>query len=337
MGKNKNPWHVPNIRNDAFKNSLLLNDATFTDYLERLKKIATSIFEWVNLPKSMDARYLEKCLFYFGQASLLKDEKYGFINTRCANSGFVNIYGLPTKLNCYSYEYNTMRTTYTGLEGISENRRQYLEDKEAILVMNNWDRVPTINTIQLFAYRMCECDRTCDVNIKAQKTPILLVADQKQRLFLENLYSQYEGNRPAIFGDKNQLDENSIKSINTSAPFVADKILEYKQAIFNEALTFLGINNIMIEKKERLVNDEVNSNNELINLNLQSYLAPRQQACEQFNEKFNITDENKKIKVRVRSDLHNIIKEAQSTIQDFKDLNEIQSLEEGEKNGNLYN
>ena len=114
--------------------------------------------------------------------------------------------------------------------------------------------------------------------------------------------------------------------------------LYYKQSIFNEALTFLGINNIMIEKKERLVSDEVNSNNELINLNLQSYLAPRQLACEQFNEKFNITDENKKLKVRVRSDLHNIIKQAQSSIQDFKQLNDIQNLNgEGEDNGNLYN
>lgn len=336
--KKKNPWSLPNLRNNSFKESLLLNDETFIDYLERLKKIAISIFEWVNLPKSMDSRYLEKCLFYFGQASFLKDSKYGFINTRCADSGYVNIYGLPTKLNCYSYEYNSMRTLYTGIEGISENRRQYLEDSEAILVMNNWDRIPTLNTIQLFAYRLYECERTCDVNIKAQKTPILLVADEKQRLFLENLYSQYDGNRPAIFGDKNQLDENSIKCINTGSPFVADKILEYKQSIFNEALTFLGINNIMIEKKERLVSDEVNSNNELINLNLQSYLAPRQLACEQFNEKFNITDENKKLKVRVRSDLHNIIKQAQSSIQDFKQLNDIQNLNgEGEDNGNLYN
>ena len=42
----------------------------------------------------------------------------------------------------------------------------------------------------------------------------------------------------------------------------------------------------MVDKKERLITDEANSNNELINLNLQSYLAPRQEACKQFNEKF---------------------------------------------------
>lgn len=246
--------------------------------------------------------------------------------------GFVNIYGLPTKLTCYSYDYNSQRSLYTGLEGVSENRRQYLEDKEAILVMNDWNRIPTVNTIHLFAYRLYECERTNDVNIKAQKTPIILSGDQKQRLMLENIWNKYDGNEPCMIIDKNQLDENMVKSINTSSPFIADKIMEYKQDIWNEALTFLGINNIMTEKKERLIADEASSNNEIINLNLQSYLAPRQLACEQFNEKFNITDPNKQLKVRVRSDLFNIIKQAQSTVSDFKELEYIENLEiEGEE------
>ena len=181
--------------------------------------------------------------------------------------------------------------------------------------------------MELFALRLYEAERTADVNIKAQKTPVLLLMDEKQRLTMENLYSQYEGNRPVIFGDKNSLGENVIKAINTQAPFIADKIIDYKKEIWNEALTFLGINNIMVDKKERLITDEANSNNELINLNLQSCLAPRQEACRQFNEKFGFTGTDKEISVRVRSDLHNIIKNAQSIVQDFKEQENIENID----------
>ena len=88
-------------------------------------------------------------------------------------------------------------------------------------------------------------------------------------------------------------------------------------------MTFYGINNINVEKRERLVTGETNSNNEVINLNLMSYLAPRKLACKQFNEKFGLTGTDKEISVRVRSDLHNIIKNAQSIVNDYKKLDEI--------------
>ena len=181
--------------------------------------------------------------------------------------------------------------------------------------------------MELFALRLYEAEQTAMVNIKAQKTPVLLLMDEKQRLTMENIYSQYDGNKPVIFGDKNSLGENVIKAINTQAPFIADKIIDYKKEIWNEALTFLGINNIMVDKKERLITDEANSNNELINLNLQSYLAPREEACRQFNEKFGFTGTDKEISVRVRSDLHNIIKNAQSIVQDFKEQENIENID----------
>ena len=134
-----------------------------------------------------------------------------------------------------------------------------------------------------------------------------------------------------FFGDKRNLSPDSIRSLKTDAPFVADKIMEYKKEIWNEALTYLGINNVEINKKERLITDEASSNNELINLNLQSFLAPRQEACRQFNEKFGLTGTDKEISVRVRSDLHNIIKQEESIVNDYN------IKEEGVENGNIHN
>ena len=282
------------------------------------------MFEWVNLPDSMNARYLEECLYYKGQAALLKDELYGFINTQAASNGYLNIYGLPTSLNCYSYQYNSIRNLYTGLEGT--------EDKDAVLVMNNWERIPTASTIELFCQRLAEAEMTAQVNIKAQKTPVLIVVDENQRLMMENLYSQYDGNRPFIFGDKNQVGDNVVKSISTGAEFIADKIMDYKKQIWNEALQFLGINTLQTEKKERLITDEASSNNELINLNMQSMLIPRQEACKQFNKLFGLEGTDKEISVRLRSDLYNIIKQEESVITDFNNNGIDDKVEEVEEN-----
>ena len=92
------------------------------------------------------------------------------------------------------------------------------------------------------------------------------------------------------------------------------------------------------KKRERLISDETNTNNELINLNLMSYLQPRKLACKQFNEKYGLTGD-KAIDVKVRSDLDNIIKRSASVVMDeyANKLIEQETLEEAGVNedGNL--
>ena len=299
-------------KNNKFLTSAILNDDTFCDFMYRLKNVAVSMFEWQNLPSSMDSRYLEETLFYNGQAILLYDENYGFINTKGSSNGKLNIYGLPVSFNCYSYTYQAYRNLYTGLKNENE------QNKSCVLVMNNWDRRPTAPMLELFSYRLYLAQRTIDTNIQAQRTPIMITGSDKQRLMLENLYSQYDGNAPFIFGDKDQLNSEMLKAIKTDAPYIEDKVSKYKKEILNEALSYLGINSVDIEKKERMITDEANSNNEYVNLNLMARLIPRQKACEQFNELFEGLIKEK-ISVRLRSDLSNIIKSVNSIVDDYVD------------------
>lgn len=304
-----------------FRDAVLLNDASYFDYLDRMRKIALSMFEWENLPDSMNARYLELTLFYKGQAGLLYDENFGFINTQATDGGYINIYGLPTRIQCYSYRYNEMRDLYVP----SANRPK---EEEAILVLNNYDRTPTASTLQLFAYRLAEAQRTADVNIKAQRTPILLTTDQRQEFSMKKLYEQYDGNTPVIYADKNSgLNPDAIRAIRTDAPFIANDILQYKIAIWNEFLSFLGISNLD-EKRERLISNEVDSNNELVNMNLQSYLIPRKKACEEFNQKYGMN-----IDVKVRSDLYNVIKQYESITSVYNEAKDEDEKLKGENNG----
>lgn len=320
-------------RQMKFKDYMYINDDTYVDFLERLKKIAISMFEWVNLPESMDARYLEMCLYYLGQAALLKNDDDIFINTKACSAGRINIYELPTEINCYSVEFNTNKKLY---DGFAINDVNKIDPKDyCIYVLNNQNRCATAWTLELFAYRLYLAQRTADTNITVNKMPYLVAVPENQRLTMENLINQIDENRPAVFGTKELAStiKDDLRVLPTNPPFIADKLNDYKKEIWNEALTFLGINNLN-EKKERLITDETNSNNELINLNLQSYLTPRKEACKQFNKLFGL-EGDKAIDVKVRSDLYNIIKQEESVVADYNndgkvDFEDVKDIKEDE-------
>lgn len=321
MGKNRNSMKYPlHNQNSQFISANVLNDLSFSHYLRAFKKLVLSMFEW-ELPESMDSRWLEEVLFYNGMSALLFDKDLGFINTPCVNSGAFNLYGLATKYHCYSFNYHADRLLYTGFKDdlIPNDLRQ------CVVCFNCQDKEPTFGSIELFAYRMYMADRICDINLNNMKSPVLLLTDEKTKLSMQNMYAKYDGNEPVIVAKKGQFNPEDVTSIDTHAEFVADKIQEYKKVIWNELLTFLGINNLN-EKKERLVSDEANQNNEVINLNLESFFIPRKEACKQFNELF-----NQNISVRLRSDLSNIIKRTESIVNDSNE-ERIDEMEEGEAN-----
>ena len=248
-----------------FEEAAALNMAVFSDYYKRLRLLALSLFEWENLPESMNERFLEQCLYWYGKAAIVNDDNLGIINTKCTPSESLNIYGEATEYHCYSTGYDANFP---------------LDDM--VYVRNNLEALPTDATIQLFAQRLYEAERTIDVNIKAQKTPVIILCDEKQRLTMKNIYMKYDGNEPVIYGKKG-LDIDDIKVLRTDAPFVADKLEEYKRNVWSEALSFLGINNVMTEKKERLVTGEVDANNQMIDLSAQTMLLTRELAAEKFN------------------------------------------------------
>ena len=248
-----------------FEEAAALNMAVFADYYKRLRLLALSLFEWENLPESMNERFLEQCLYWYGKAAIVNDENLGIINTKCTPSESLNIYGEATEYHCYSTGYDANFP---------------LDDM--VYVRNNLEALPTDATIQLFAQRLYEAERTIDVNIKAQKTPVIILCDEKQRLTMKNIYMKYDGNEPVIYGKKG-LDIDDIKVLRTDAPFVADKLEEYKRNVWSEALSFLGINNVMTEKKERLLTGEVDANNQMIDLSAQTMLLTRELAAEKFN------------------------------------------------------
>jgi hypothetical protein len=236
------------------------------------------LFEWENLPESCNARFLELTLYTYGRALFIEDPTTGFLNMRCTPSGTLNNYDEPVSFTAYSTVYN----------------KEFDRD-DCVLIRNNYLERPTDNSVVLFATRLTEAERTIDTNIKAQKTPVLIRCDDKDRLTMKNLYKDYEGNEPFILGGK-ALNLDGLKVLKTDAPFVADKVQNYKHEIWNEALTFFGVNNANSDKRERLITDEVNANNEVISINAQSMLLTRLEACKWINKRYGLN-----VSVKMRS------------------------------------
>ena len=262
-----------------------LNNKTYIDYYNRLMELALNVFEWENLPPSVDERFLELTLYEMGYCLYFNDEIIGNLALTCTIGGQLDVYRIPVLRRAYAINgYNKMCST-----------------KDSVLIFNNYLHTPTQLTIELFARRLYEIERAIDVNVKAQKTPTLILSSEQQRLTMQNLYMQYDGNEPFIFGDKN-MDIEGIKSLKTDAPFVADKLENLKHQIWNEALTFCGIENSNQDKKERLVSDEVGSNYGNIEAQRNVMLNARKQAVKKINTMFGTN-----IDVHFRSNLATMV------------------------------
>lgn len=263
------------------KQAQTLTNLTFSDYYYRLMLLARSRFEWKNLPNGIEERWIEKYLFTEGDCLFFEDQTMGLMVTKATHAGNLNAYDEPTKLKPYGTNYNG---------------KVYTNNVDCVLIQNNDCGIPTHPTIELYASRLAELSRTIDINVNAQKTPVVILCSEQQRKTVKTVFNQWNGFEPLILGDKD-LDLNGFKAMNTQAPIVFDKLQLQKHAVWNECMTFLGIANANQDKKERLVTDEVNANNNQIELAAQLMLKSRQQAAEKINAMFgtNITVELREV------------------------------------------
>ena len=261
-------------KDSMFCESLLMNNRTYLQYYNRLTELAISMFEWKNLPDSVDPRFLEMCLFGDGMAVFFEDEVLGYLCLQVMIGGKLNVYRIPTDRKAYA------TNGYT----------KPLDETNSVIIFNNYLHTNSMLDVEMFSKRLYNLDRAIDVNANAQKTPVLIQCDESQRMTMKNLYKQYEGNEPFIFGSK-ALDTSGIKVLQTGAPYVADKLYQLKTQIWNEALTYLGISNINTQKKERLITDEVTRNQGGVVASRYSRLESRRQACKKINEMFGLNIE----------------------------------------------
>lgn len=258
------------------------NHNAYLHYYNRLMEIAICRFEWIGLPETVDYRFLELTLFNDGKAVFFNDEDLGYLALRVATGGLMSVYNIPNYRRAYA--------------ACGYQNQKY--GTNSVLIWNNLMHIPSTMDIEMYARRLYNYDNIIDTNVNAQKTPILIKCTENERITLVNMYQQYDGGVPVIFADKFGNTENGFTVLKTDAPYVADKIYQLKMDIWNEAMTFLGVANESVQKKERLIKDEVQQSQGGTLASRYPGLVARQQACDQINAMFNLN-----VSVKFREDI----------------------------------
>ena len=260
------------------------NNITFSYYYYKMMLIVKSLFDWKNLPNNMEARWIERYLFADGKCVFFKDPNLSFMVTGYAQDAGINYYGDPTTVTPVATNY------------VFPGDKPLINGENCYVIRNNDLMLPEFAVVRYYAYKLCNLDRAIDVNIEAQKTPTLITCSDKQRFSLKQAINQRKDNEPVIYAD-DSFDKDLIKVIDLNAPAVFKDLQTQKHMILNEFFTDIGVNNANMDKKERMVANEVEANNEQVKASEDVLLKSREEACKQINRIFglNISVERKNL------------------------------------------
>lgn len=254
-----------------FWQSLKVNQQAYQYYYNRLMELALSRFNWTGLPSTCDERFMELALNAGSGALFVMDETLGgLLSLRFMPGAPFDMYG--NAVNRIGWGYNETRV--------------YCTDEDSVIVYNNYLKRPNMRDLEYFAHKLYSLDRTIDVNIRAQKTPVLIICDENEVLTMQNLYKDYDGNAAVIFGKKS-FNPDNVQSISTGAPFVAPDMNELKNKVWNEALTYLGIYNVELRSGTVTVEEVRRSQGGTLASRFGA-LSMRQKACDEVRRKFGI-------------------------------------------------
>lgn len=275
----------------------LLDNLTFRVIYDKFKLIAINEYEWSGLPDGIEERHIERELFRRGFTSFFRHPRMSYMSLPCDSTGRLNVYGDP------------LRYRATG-----QNFTHEFNADEAVIIENNKLRLPTHDFLMFYVNKLAEAERTMDVNVKANKTPVVVLCDDKDVLSFKRIFQQVDGNSPAVFADRS-INLDNMQALDLKAKFLGNELMDYKKSVENELLTFLGINNIPSEKKERLITDEANSNNQLIESFFDLGLEARQRACEKINELYGLkVSVKRREKVINNTDVENVEKDGDEDV-----------------------
>lgn len=252
-----------------------LNDKIKSQHLIRLydkyKLLALNMFKWENLPETVESRHIERALYETGKALFYDHKDFGLICLPCMYSNNYNIYG----------EANTYIVNGFGMSELIQR------GNDNQIILNNDLGIGNAHIVDYYAKAMYEVEKAINANVKQQKFPFFIETNKENELSMKRMFQQVEDGEPVIYGNKSLEMGEKISVLNLSAPYVADKLNAYKYELEREILTTFGLNNTF-EKKERLLVDEIHSNNDFISRNVDIMYNNRLYACEQINKKFNL-------------------------------------------------
>lgn len=253
------------------------NLVQFIEMFNRFTNLAITRFNWTGLPTSMHERFINICMFFYGAVAVFEDETLGVCAMPYTDSGEYNWFYEPTRIRPFSLGYEGRELNYGEFE----------------IIRNNPTATPTCFTTWVYTEKLSDILRTIDTELKRLKHPWAIMAEEKQRMTILNLFKDIDDNEPLVIGVPDYFKGMKDKPVLSEIlDLKKDSELKTLWETFNSLLSYLytlyGIENTNMEKRERLITDEVNANNMVTDLNLETQLKEYREGCKRVNEHFGL-------------------------------------------------
>lgn len=245
-------------------------------HIWKFMELACTRFKWTGLPDSIDKRFLELTLNLRGLSVFFNSKSYGYLALRASPVGVNNLLDQPTKFVAYGSRGNQFAT---------------LSFKDCVPIWGSILRTPDYDIMNYYSSMIAEIMTSIKVSVINSRNPAILVGDENFRTSLENIYRQVEEGQPMIGvyeGLGEQLKDRVTALDMKIDANIFDRLHILRNDMMHDCLTFMGIDNANEDKKERLVDNEVNSNNSQIEHYRQIALMPRLEATERINNMFGL-------------------------------------------------
>lgn len=303
-GKKRNKTNLDKTNsNSMLWQTAQINTCLYQYYVDIMLKMAMSRFQWVNLPTTCDARYLEYILITQGMASIAfpKNMPGKFLSLQCAPHGHLNMYDRPIKW-----------------EAIGHNSTRYYCDKNnGVVVFDNETRYPLMSGIELYANELVHIRMTKRMNRLHQQIPFILSGPQEKQQDMINLFKQIYGGEPAVL-TTDGFEQLNYNALTTGVKFIGEELAIDEANTWGRIYTMLGIENSTL-KQERQTEDEIRAQKNPANLIVSSSIDERRKAADALNKLFeDYIDEP--IKVVTRQDYES---ENWNIIHSLKSMSEL--------------
>ena len=252
-------------------NSQLNNYKTYLAYKLKMMTLAENVFQFKNMNPFIDLAFINSELVTKGSIAFFKDEVMGLIALPYTSVGSLDIYGRPTKIAVIPKNgvYNRI-----------------LRSDEFVIMYDNDSHLPIYPNIVQSAERLALIKRTIDINIKQQRTPRYFKTSEENQKTVQNLLNNVDSEVDTVFTYDN-VDLEETTGTLVPAPYVADKLNQEKHEEWAEFLELIGITNVSVQKRERVIRDEIICSMGGTIASRYSRFSSRKRAIDEINKKFN--------------------------------------------------
>ena len=266
------------------------NNISFMNWFNLLERYAQYRYEFEGLPDTVNERVLKQALLWYGSCAFFDKDDALFCLPARATQDF-NVYGDP----CFAWVY--------GRNGYNEQIGLYIKGQDetkfitkgisgqthtkgkGVFVRENYNFYPFINYVFSYAMNLSDTMRTIDTERFHLKRPYLVTAKEEVVPTVKKYFDKMNDNEEYIVST-GIFDANDVNALPISLPTGALKDTEeLVDWYLNQFLTLCGLNNNQdANKKERLIVDEVNANNESIDTNIQPMIEYLQEQLDEVNK-----------------------------------------------------